>query len=63
MDIGKESMTNNPNLKYWNYDTSTSIDYNFKFDTTDPMHKPVKVNFDKTNYMTTQFEKVCCTLI
>lgn len=59
MDIGKESTPNVPDLKRWNYDTTTSINYNFKFDTTDPMHKTTKVNFDKTNYMASQFEKVC----
>lgn len=63
LGTGKEWMPNNPNLKQWIYDTSTNINYNFKFDTTDPMHRPAKMNFDKTNYMASQFEKVCCVSI
>lgn len=58
MDAGKESMPNVPNLKWWNYDTTTKVNYNYKFDTSDPVQKPTRVNFDKTHYIMPQWEKV-----
>lgn len=58
MDGGKESLPNVPNLKRWNYDTSTNISHDFKFDTMDPLQKPMRVNFDQMNYMMPQWEKV-----
>lgn len=56
-------MPNNPNLKQWNYDTSTNIFHDFKYDGMDPLERPTIIHFNKINYMTPQFEKVCCILI
>lgn len=58
MDGGKESLPNAPNLKRWNYDTSTNFSHDLKFNTMDPLQKPMRVNFDQMNYMMPQWEKV-----
>lgn len=59
LDTGKYSIPNIPNLKQWNYDTSTNISQNYKLNTIDPIQRPMKVHFDKMNYIMPQFEKVC----
>lgn len=51
-------MPNNPNLKQWNYDTSTKINYGFKIDTMDPMQRSTRLNIDKMDYMIPHWEKV-----
>lgn len=63
MDTGKESLPNVPNLKQWNYDTSTNIYHDLKFNTMDPLQKPTRMNFDQMNYMMPQWEKVLYKII
>lgn len=58
MDLIKESMPNVPNLKQWNYDTFTNINYGFKVNTADPMQKPTRMRLDQLNYIMPQWEKV-----
>ncbi|XP_050435787.1 uncharacterized protein LOC126842716 isoform X2 [Adelges cooleyi] len=58
LDPNKESLPNTPNLKHWNYDTSTNVNYTYKSDTMDPIQRPTRVNFNKQDYMMPQWEKL-----
>lgn len=51
-------MPNVPNLKQWNYDTFTNMNYGFKVNTVDPMQRPTRMHLDQLNYMMPQWEKV-----
>ncbi|XP_022178187.1 uncharacterized protein LOC111039158 isoform X2 [Myzus persicae] len=50
-------MPNIPELKQWNYDTSTSIQHDFKINTMDPMHRSMKLNVEQIHYIMPQLEK------
>lgn len=58
LDTGIGSMPNIPELKQWNYDTSTSIQHDFKINTMDPMHRSMKLNVEQIHYIMPQLEKV-----
>ncbi|XP_015370180.1 PREDICTED: uncharacterized protein LOC107166148 [Diuraphis noxia] len=57
LDAGFGSMPNNPELKQWNYDTSTKVHYGFKINTMDPMHRSMKLYADQIHYIMPQLEK------
>jgi len=58
LDTGKASMPNAPNLKQWNYDTTTNTEYGFKYYKFDPMQRSTRVHFNQLNYIIPQWEKV-----
>jgi len=51
-------MPNIPELRQWNYDTSTNVHHDFKINTMDPMQRSTKLNVDQTHYIMPQLEKV-----
>jgi len=51
-------MPNIPELKQWNYDTSTKVHHDFKINTMDPIQRSMKLNVDQTHYIMPQMEKV-----
>ncbi|XP_060843415.1 uncharacterized protein LOC132923440 isoform X2 [Rhopalosiphum padi] len=57
LDPGIESKPNIPELKQWNYDTSTNVHHGFKINAMDPIQKSTKLNVNQTLYMMPQFEK------
>lgn len=63
LDTQKGLMPNNPNLKQWNYETTTNISYDFKFDTKDPMQKAARIHCDEVQYLTPHWEKVYFIII
>ncbi|CAI6366933.1 unnamed protein product [Macrosiphum euphorbiae] len=57
LDTGIGSMPNIPELKQWNYDTSTKVHHDFKINTMDPIQRSMKLNVDQTHYIMPQMEK------
>ncbi|XP_025196179.1 uncharacterized protein LOC112595256, partial [Melanaphis sacchari] len=57
LDPGIESKSNIPELKQWNYDTSTNIHHGFKINAIDPIQKSTKLNIDQIQYMMSHLEK------
>jgi len=51
-------MPNIPELKQWNYDTSTKVHHGFKINTMDPMQSSTKLHVDQIHYIMPQLEKV-----
>jgi len=58
LDTGIGLMPNIPELKQWNYDTSTKVHHGFKINTMDPMQKSTKLHVDQMHYIMPQLEKV-----
>lgn len=58
LDPGIESKPNIPELKQWNYDTSTNIHHDYKINAMDPIQKSTKLNVDQIQYIMPHFEKV-----
>ncbi|XP_060865055.1 uncharacterized protein LOC132941144 [Metopolophium dirhodum] len=57
LDTGIGSMPNIPELRLWNYDTSTNVYHDFKINNMDPMQRSTKLNVDQTHYIMPQLEK------
>ncbi|KAL5240651.1 hypothetical protein ACI65C_008061 [Semiaphis heraclei] len=57
LDTRIGSMPNIPELKQWNYDTSTNVHHGFKINTMDPIQTSTKLYVDQIHYIMPQLEK------
>ncbi|VVC37524.1 Hypothetical protein CINCED_3A005044 [Cinara cedri] len=64
LDTQKKSIPNNPNLKQWNYETTTNINHDFKLNTMDTMQKsPISDRNDRIRYLMPHWEKYWSTFL